>query len=144
MRRTPTILLVEDNASDADLVLRALKRHGVAARVDRAHDGVEALGYLSAAAEQGPAALPQLVLLDCKMPKLTGIEVLVRVRADPRMVNLVMVMLTSSQEPSDLAAAYVAGVNSFVVKPVEFEAFFDAMGRLAHYWLVLNQRPPVD
>lgn len=144
MGQASTILLVEDNASDADLVIRALKRNGVTARVDRAHDGVEALDYLTAAAAQGPAGLPQLVLLDCKLPKLTGIEVLTRVRADPRMVSLVVVMLTSSQEARDLTAAYAAGVNSFVVKPVEFEAFFDAMGRLAHYWLVLNQRSLVD
>lgn len=145
MSQSPdTILLVEDNASDADLVIRALKRSGVTARIDRAHDGAEALDYLLAAAARGPAALPRLVLLDCKLPKLTGVEVLTRVRADARLRALVVVMLTSSQEPRDLADAYAAGVNSYVVKPVAFERFFDTLGQIAHYWLTVNQQPLLD
>lgn len=138
-----TILLVEDNPSDADLVIRALKRAGVTAAIARAHDGVEAVEYLTnAVASGGVTGLPQLVLLDCKLPKLTGVEVLERIRADARLRHLVVVMLTSSMEGRDIADAYRAGINSYVVKPVEFEAFFDAVGRVGHYWLGLNQRPP--
>ena len=139
----PTILLVEDNPSDADLVIRALKRSGLQATIARAHDGVEAVDYLmSAAASGGAAGLPQLVLLDCKLPKLTGVEVLERIRADPRLSHLVVVMLTSSMEGRDVTEAYRAGVNSYVVKPVEFESFFEAVGRVGQYWLGLNQRSP--
>lgn len=139
-----TILLVEDQASDADLVIRALKRSGVTARIDRVHDGVEALDYLLAAAARGRAALPHLVLLDYKLPKLNGVEVLTRVRADARLRTLVLVMLTSSEEPRDLADAYAAGVNSYVVKPVAFDAFLDTLERLAHYWLTVNQQPHLE
>ena len=139
----PTILLVEDNPSDADLVVRALKRSGVQATIARAHDGVEAVELLmSTVSSGGPAHLPQLILLDCKLPKLTGVEVLERIRGDVRLRHLVVVMLTSSMEARDIADAYRAGVNSYVVKPVEFEAFFEAVGRVGHYWLGLNQRPP--
>lgn len=138
-----TILLVEDNPSDADLVVRALTRSGLRAAIVRAHDGVEAIDWLNAAATAGgSASLPQLVLLDCKLPKLTGVEVLQRIRADERLRDLVVVMLTSSMEARDIVDAYRAGVNSYVVKPVEFEAFFDTVGRLGQYWLGVNQLPP--
>ena len=138
----PEILLVEDNPNDAELVVRALKRSGVRAAVSHVDDGAQAIEFLlgtGAYAERRGAAAPKLILLDCKLPKLTGIEVLRRIRAEPSLKNVVAVMLTSSKEARDIADAYSNGVNSYVVKPVECEEFVDTVGRLGQYWLSFNQ-----
>ena len=138
----PEILLVEDNPNDAELVIRALKRSGVRAAVSHVDDGAQAIEFLlgeGAYAHRRGAAAPKLILLDCKLPKLTGIEVLQRIRAEPTLKNVVAVMLTSSKEARDIADAYDSGANSYVVKPVEFEEFVDTVGRLGQYWLTFNQ-----
>jgi two-component system response regulator len=132
------ILLVEDNPDDEALTLRALHRNGVTAPVSVVRDGAKALDHLLG----GSVPLPRLVLLDLKLPKVSGLEVLRRVRADPRTRFLVVVVLTSSREEPDLVAAYAAGANSYIRKPVSFEAFTEAVGQLGRYWLLLNEDPP--
>jgi two-component system, response regulator len=133
------ILLVEDNPDDELLTLRALARNHIANQVAVARDGAEAIAYLEGA---GGAALPALVLLDLKLPKLSGLEVLERIRAEPRTRRLPVVILTSSKEDRDLVAAYDLGVNSFVRKPVDFAEFVEAVRQLGLYWLVLNESAP--
>ena len=128
------ILLVEDDPNDAELISRALKRGGVAVTMARVADGVEALDYLFC---RGAFANRSRV----SRPKLTGLEVLKAIRADVGMKRLVVVMLTSSKEERDLAEAYDSGVNSYVVKPVNFEQLMDSLARLTHYWLGINQLP---
>jgi CheY-like chemotaxis protein len=140
------ILLVEDNADDVDLTLRALRKNKIANDVIVVRDGVEALDYLFAAGQyagRDPAALPQLVLLDLKLPRLDGLQVLERVRANPKTRLLPIVILTSSTEQRDLLTGYTLGANSYIRKPVDFEQFVDAVHQLGLYWLVLNQRPPL-
>jgi two-component system response regulator len=140
------ILLVEDNADDVDLTLRALRRNKIANDVIVVRDGVEALDYLFAAgqyAARDPAALPQVVLLDLKLPRLDGLQVLERIRANPKTRLLPIVILTSSTEQRDLLTGYTLGANSYIRKPVDFEQFVDAVHQLGLYWLVLNQRPPL-
>lgn len=140
-----TILLVEDNADDEALTLRALNKSKVANRIDVVRDGAEALDYLFCAgvyANRDPLDLPQVILLDLKLPKVDGLEVLRRVRADPRTHRLAIVILTSSKEEQDLATAYAYGANSYVRKPVDFSQFVDAISHLGLYWLVLNEPPP--
>ena len=138
------ILLVEDDPSDAELVWRALKRGGAAVTIMHVQDGAEALDYLSArgafAARVGRMQ-PKLVLLDLKLPKLTGLEVLREIRASNELRRQVVVMLTSSREERDLQEAYQHGVNSYVVKAVNFEELMDSLSRTAHYWLRVNQLP---
>ena len=140
-----TILLVEDNPDDEALTLRALRKANVMNRVVVAHDGVEALDYLLGAGP-GPAgtpnALPQLVLLDLKLPRVDGLEVLKRVRAHERTRLLPVVILTSSNEEEDRLAGYSLGANSYVRKPVDFGQFTEAVRQLGLYWLLLNQPPP--
>jgi two-component system response regulator len=137
------ILLVEDNADDEALTLRALAKNNIANPVVVARDGVEAVAYLLGAPE-APAAgpLPALVLLDLKLPKLDGLEVLQRLRAAPRTHRLPVVVLTSSKQESDLVEAYDRGANSYVRKPVDFGEFVEAVGRLGLFWLMLNEAPP--
>ena len=140
-----TILLVEDNANDEYLTLRALKKYNVANDVVVAHDGVEALDYLFATgAHSGrdTRELPLVVLLDLKLPKVDGLEVLRRVRSDERTRLLPVVILTSSNEERDVINGYKLGSNSYVQKPVDFTAFVDAVGQLGLYWLMLNQPVP--
>ncbi len=140
-----TILLVEDNADDEALTLRALNKSKVANRIDVVRDGAEALDYLfctGAYANRDPLDLPQVILLDLKLPKVDGLEVLRRLRADPRTHRLAIVILTSSKEEQDLATAYAYGANSYVRKPVDFSQFVDAISHLGLYWLVLNEPPP--
>lgn len=140
------ILLVEDNADDVDLTLRALRRNKIANDVIVVRDGVEALDYLFAAGQyagRDPAALPQVVLLDLKLPRLDGLQVLERIRANPKTRLLPIVILTSSTEQRDLLTGYTLGANSYIRKPVDFEQFVDAVHQLGLYWLVLNQRPPL-
>lgn len=133
------VLYVEDNLNDVELTLRALKLHGIATRLHHAHDGVEALEFLDkAVAPAGEAGL-RLILVDLKLPRVTGLEVLRRVRADERTRAIPVVILTSSSEPSDIKEAYALGVNSYLVKPVDYEAFMDVVGRMGRYWLQLNE-----
>jgi two-component system, response regulator len=141
------ILLVEDNANDEYLTLRALKKHNVANEVVVARDGVEALDYLfgtGAHAGRDVRELPLVVLLDLKLPKVDGLEVLRRVRADERTRLLPVVILTSSNEERDVIHGYELGTNSYVQKPVDFAAFMDAIGQLGLYWLMLNQPVPTQ
>lgn len=139
------ILLVEDSQRDEELALRALRRGGIRSEVAVARDGAEALDYLfgtGAHVGRNTADLPTVVLLDIKLPKIDGLEVLRRIRADQRTKLLPVVLLTSSKEESDLLAAYASGANSFVRKPVEFGEFSNAIGQLGLYWLLLNEPPP--
>ena len=139
------ILLVEDNPDDELLALRALRKNGVANEVVVAHDGVEALDYLFATGEYSGRDIedaPQLVLLDLKLPRVDGLEVLRRVRSDERTRLLPVVILTSSKERQDMLDGYGLGANSYVRKPVNFERFVEAVEQLKLYWLVLNESPP--
>ena len=140
-----TILLVEDNANDEFLTLRALKKYNVANEVVVMRDGVEALDYLfGTGTHEGRNVndLPVAMLLDLKLPKIDGLEVLRRVRADERTKLLPVVILTSSAEEKDVINSYKLGTNSYVQKPVDFSAFVDAVGHLGLYWLMLNQPAP--
>ena len=139
------ILLVEDNDDDAQLTLRALKLNHVANRVDVARVGAEALDYLfcrGAYSVRDPRVLPQVVLLDLKLPKVTGMEVLEQIRREPRTKWLPVVILTSSTGESDLARCYDLGANSYIRKPVDFTRFMEAVNGLGLYWLTLNEKPP--
>lgn len=141
----PIILLVEDAASDELLALRALEKAHVANEVVVVRDGKEALDYLfarDAYASRDVGVLPQLVLLDLNLPKIGGLDVLRAIRADPRTRLLPVVILTSSSEDRDVLDGYDLGANSYVVKPVDFVQFSDAVRQLGLYWLVLNQRIP--
>lgn len=139
------ILLVEDNPSDVDLTKRALEKRHISNALLVAEDGKEALDYLFAEgvhAGRNVTDLPTLVLLDLKLPRVDGLEVLRRVRADPRTKRLPVVILTSSNEEQDLAASYDLGANSYIRKPVDFAKFAEAIEYLGLYWLVLNEPPP--
>ena len=139
------ILLVEDNPDDVDLTLRALKRNNIMNEVVVASDGVEALDYLfgtGAYAGSDTSATPKVVLLDLKLPKIDGLEVLRRLRSDERTKLLPIVVLTSSKEQQDLVESYSLGANSYVRKPVDFNQFVEAVRQLGLYWLVLNEPPP--
>lgn len=136
-----TILLVEDNPDDELLALRALTRNKIANEVAVARDGLEAVEYLFGTDDRPPADLPQVVLLDLKLPKIDGLEVLRRIRANERTRLLPIVVLTSSSEEKDLVESYSLGANSYIVKPVDFGQFTEAVGRLGMYWLVLNETP---
>ncbi len=141
----PVILLVEDNASDEALTLRALKRSNVANRVVVVRDGAEALDYLfakGAYSERDAGETPRVVMLDLNLPKIGGLDVLRAIRADERTRLLPVVILTSSEEDQDLVAGYAGGANSYVVKPVDFTEFADAVRQLGMYWLLVNRRPP--
>jgi two-component system response regulator len=145
MRPNP-ILLVEDNRDDELLTVRALRKNKLSNEVLVARDGEEALALLLGDATRPglePARFPQLVLLDLKLPKVDGLEVLRRLRADPRTRLLPIVILTSSNEERDLAEGYRLGANSYVRKPVDFNQFVEATRQLGLYWLLLNEPPPV-
>jgi len=136
------ILLVEDNLKDEALTLRALKKSNIASEVIVARDGVEALDYLFATGlytGRDTSVMPQLILLDLKLPKVDGLEVLRRIRADERTRRLPVVVFTSSSEEEDIIKSYDLGANSYVRKPVDFEHFVEATRQLGLYWLVLNQ-----
>jgi CheY-like chemotaxis protein len=140
------ILLVEDNPRDEALTLRALKKSNIVNDVVVVHDGVEALEYLlgeKTDAEREMTAMPQLVLLDLKLPKVDGLEVLRAIRANGPTRRLPVVVFTSSSEEEDMIKSYDLGANSYVRKPVEFEQFLEATKQLGIYWLVLNEAPPV-
>jgi CheY-like chemotaxis protein len=136
-----TILLVEDNRDDADLTMRALRKHGLTSQIVHARDGVDALEQLFGTDKQPPLR-PHLMLLDLKMPRIDGLEVLRRLRADERTRLVPVVIMTSSNEESDLVEAYRLGANSYIRKPVDFVQFTDAVRTLGVYWLVLNVMPP--
>jgi two-component system, response regulator len=139
------ILLVEDNADDEALTRRSFKKNNILNEVVVAHDGVEALDYLfgtGAYAGRELTNLPQVILLDLKLPKVDGLEVLRRIRAEERTRLLPVVILTSSNEEQDLIKGYALGANSYVRKPVDFDQFNEAVKALGLYWLVLNEAPP--
>jgi two-component system, response regulator len=143
--REKIILLVEDNPDDELLTLRALKKNDVTGEVVVARDGAEALDYLFATGEyagRDTSVMPQLILLDLKLPKIDGLEVLRRLRADGRTRLLPVVILTSSNEVKDMLDGYDSGANSYVRKPVTFEQFVRAVEQLKLYWLSLNETPP--
>jgi two-component system, response regulator len=143
--RDKIILLVEDNPDDELLTLRALRKNNVLNKVVVARDGVEALDYLFGTgghSGRDTAIMPQLILLDLKLPKIDGLEVLKRMRADERTRLLPVVILTSSREEQDMLDGYGLGANSYVRKPVNFEQFVQAIEQLKLYWLILNEAPP--
>jgi len=142
---TKTILLVEDNADDEALTIRALKKNNIMNEVVVAHDGAEALEYLFGTgkyAGRNTSLMPEVILLDLKLPKIDGLEVLRRLRADERTGLLPVVVLTSSKEERDMIESYRLGANSYVRKPVDFAQFSEAVRQLGLYWLVLNEAPP--
>jgi two-component system response regulator len=147
MQSDKVILLVEDNPDDEALTLRALKKNHITNEVVVARDGVEALDYLF-----GPATYacrdtriqPQIVLLDLKLPRVDGFEVLRQMRADPRTANQPVAVLTTSNEERDILSSYALGANSYIRKPVDFEQFMEAVRQLGLYWLVLNVPPPAQ
>jgi two-component system response regulator len=141
------ILLVEDNARDEALTLRALKKNNIANDVVVARDGVEALDYLfrtGTYAGQEMQEIPQLVLLDLKLPKVDGLQVLQKIREDEHTRRLPVVIFTSSSEEEDIIKSYDLGANSYVRKPVDFEQFLEATKQLGLYWLVLNEVAPIE
>ena len=145
--QTKVILLVEDNQDDEELALLAFRKSNIANEVVVARDGAEALDYLigtGAYAGRDTPALPQVVLLDLKLPKIDGLEVLKRLRDNPRTKRLPVVVLTSSREDQDLIESYNLGANSYVRKPVEIVQFAEAVRQLQMYWLVLNEAAPPD
>lgn len=144
MARQKSILLVEDNPDDEALTLRALKKNNVMNDIFVARDGVQALDYLfarDAHAGRDVRDLPTLILLDLKLPRLDGLEVLGEIRANPATRLLPVVILTSSREQQDLERGYGLGANSYIRKPVDFDQFVDAVRQLGQYWLVLNELP---
>ena len=145
MNSSKAILLVEDNASDIALTKRALERCRIGNTLIVAEDGQEALDYLfGAGAYQGRnvADLPALTLLDLKLPEISGLEILQQIRSDPRTRRMPVVILTSSREQVDVAAGYDLGVNSYILKPVDFSQFQQAVEQLGLYWLIINEAPP--
>ncbi len=147
MAQLKPILLVEDSPNDVELTLAVLEKSRLANPVVVARDGVEALDYLFRRSNMdpgcaGPACLPAVVLLDIKLPRVDGLEVLERIKKDPRTRHIPVVMLTSSREETDLMRSYELGVNAFVVKPVGFREFFEAIQDLGVFWAVLNEPPP--
>ena len=138
------ILLVEDNPDDVELTMRAFRKSNIVNEIVVARDGVEALDYLFSTGTRAgrPPTLPQVVLLDLKMPRVDGLHVLERIRAHPRTKLLPVVILTSSIEEQDLLNTYSRGANSYIRKPVDFQEFVEAVRQLGLYWLLLNQPPP--
>jgi two-component system response regulator len=140
--RPVEILLVEDNPDDVELALHALKKNNFSNRIHVVRDGVEALDFIFATGSyegRDLHAVPRLILLDLKLPRVDGLEVLRRVKADPRTRTIPVVVLTSSREERDIVESYQLGVNSYIVKPVDFQQFTEAVRELGLYWLLLNQ-----
>lgn len=138
---SPDLLLVEDNPDDVELILRAFRRVHLANPVQVARDGAEALEILFGPEVASRSPLPRVLFLDLKLPKVSGLEVLARVRQEERTRQLPVVVLTSSREEPDIRRAYEIGANSYIVKPVEFEKFVAAVGEVGRYWLRINQPP---
>jgi two-component system response regulator len=140
------ILLVEDNADDEKLTVRALSKNRIGDKVVVVRDGAEALDFLfctNTYADRDPLDMPHLILLDLKLPKIDGLEVLRRLRADKRTRILPIIILTSSNEEQDLIKAYEGGANSYIRKPIDFAQFEEYVRQLGQYWLVLNEMPPM-
>jgi CheY-like chemotaxis protein len=140
------LLLVEDNPQDLELALRALRKANLANRIQVARDGAEALEFIfceGAHAARKISDAPKLILLDLQLPKITGLDVLRRLKGDPRTAVIPVVVLTSSKEQRDVVETYQFGVNSYIVKPVNFEQFTEAVRDIGLYWLLLNQPPKV-
>jgi two-component system response regulator len=139
------LLLVEDNPNDAELAIRQLKKNNLANNLFHVKDGEEALEFIFAtgryAEHEIPVKHPRIVLLDIQMPKVSGIEVLQKIKGDPRTQSIPVVILTSSKEDPDIQKCYALGANSYIVKPVNFESFAEAIKNLGFYWLLLNQPP---
>lgn len=138
------ILLVEDNMSDAELTIRALKKNNIVNNLIHLRDGVEAINYIFCKGKYSDRDIndiPKVILLDLKMPKINGIEVLEKIKSDERTKKIPIVILTSSREDPDIRDCYQLGVNSYIVKPVEFDDFLKAVSDLGLYWLLLNQSP---
>ena len=144
-KKERTILLVEDNPDDVELTLRALEKHNIKNKVTVARDGAEALDYLFATgaySDRDTSVMPAVIILDLKLPKVDGLEVLERMRADERTKLVPVVILTSSKEEQDMIKGYKLGANSYVRKPVDFAQFIEAARQLGLYWLVINEPPP--
>jgi CheY-like chemotaxis protein len=138
------ILFVDDSPDDAVLALRALQKSGFANKVHHAKDGTEALDFLYCRgdyASRDSGKRPKLILLDLKMPKLLGMEVLEKIKSDPGLKSIPVVILTSSKEDSDIQRCYALGANSYITKPVESDSFFKAIKEIGRYWMVLSQLP---
>jgi CheY-like chemotaxis protein len=138
------ILLVEDNPSDEELTIHALRSNHIANNIEVVRDGAEALDYIfhtGAFADRSANSRPRVILLDLKLPKVDGLEVLRRLKGDPGTRSIPVVVLTSSREERDIVDSYSLGVNSYIVKPVDFSQFAEAVRQLGLYWLLLNQRP---
>jgi two-component system response regulator len=138
------ILLVEDNMSDAKLTIRALVKNNIVNRIEHVNDGQAAIDYLfctGAYAGRDPGRSPRVVLLDIKLPKLDGLEVLKRIRGDPRTENIPVVLLTSSNQERDIASGYALHANSYIVKPVDFRSFAEAVKTLGMFWVLVNTPP---
>ncbi len=138
------LLLVEDNPADVELTLHAFAQHNVSNRIHVARDGAEALDFLFCQGEyagRDPARQPKVILLDLKLPKVDGLEVLRRIRADPVLRTLPVVVVTSSREEQDMVESYQLGVNSYIVKPIDFDQFVETARQLGLYWLLLNETP---
>lgn len=138
------IILIEDNPHDAELVLRALKKHGLTNRLQLLQDGAEALEFIFATgayAERDLQQCPKLILLDLKLPKVDGLEILRRLKGNARTRSVPVVVMTSSQEEKDIVESYSLGVNSYIVKPVDFDKFVQSVSDLGLYWLLLNKVP---
>jgi CheY-like chemotaxis protein len=145
--RPVEVLVVEDNPEDLELLLRALKKANIGNRIEIARDGAEALEFIfceGAHHERQIEDAPRVILLDLKLPKVDGLEVLHRIRNDPRTKAIPVVVLTSSKEQRDLVESYRLGANSYVVKPVSFEQFASAVQQLGLYWLLLNEAPSAE
>jgi len=141
------ILLVEDNPQDLELALRALRKANFSNRIHVARDGAEALEFIFCEGTHGSRKIedvPKVILLDLKLPKVDGLEVLKRLKSDPRTSSIPVVILTSSREQRDVVESYRLGVNSYIVKPVNFEGFANAVRELGMYWLLLNQPPRLE
>jgi CheY-like chemotaxis protein len=136
------ILLIEDNPHDAELALRALKKHALANKVQLLQDGAEALDFIFGTDAEGRINhRPKVILLDLKLPKIDGLEVLRRLKADPQTRSIPVVVMTSSQEEQDIIESYRLGVNSYIVKPVDFDKFAQSVAEMGFYWLLLNKVP---
>lgn len=138
MHSADTILLIEDNPDDEALTLRAISKNAIGNPVVVARDGVEAVDYLFGTGDSANRPLPAIVLLDLKLPRIDGLEVLRRIRADERTALLPVVILTTSSEPRDIEQAYQLGANSYIRKPVDYQQFVQTVAALASYWLSLN------
>jgi len=141
------ILIVEDNPQDLDLALRALQKAKLANRLHIARDGAEAMEFIFCEGPHSQRKIengPKVILLDLKLPKIDGLEVLQRIKADPRTKSIPIVILTSSKEQNDVVESYNLGVNSYIVKPVNFEQFTEAVQKLGMYWLLLNHPPKLE